>query len=67
MLNHPQPFQILHILTLLLLFQNQSIHLMALIVNIRLKNNIQNSTNHIAKLPKGHIGYTEVPITNEQH
>ena len=28
--------------------------------------NIQNSTNHIATLPKGHIGYIEVPITNEQ-
>ena len=27
---------------------------------------IQNSTNHIAPLPKGHIGYIEVPITNEQ-
>ena len=28
---------------------------------------IQNSnTNHIATLPKGHIGYIEVPITNEQ-
>ena len=26
----------------------------------------QNSTNHIATLPKGHIGYIEVPITNEQ-
>ena len=27
---------------------------------------IQNSTNHIATLPKGHIGYIEVPITNEK-
>ena len=27
---------------------------------------IQNSTNHIETLPKGHIGYLEVPITNEQ-
>ena len=27
---------------------------------------IQNSTNHIATLPKGHIGYIEAPITNEQ-
>ena len=27
---------------------------------------VQNSTNHIATLPKGHIGYIEVPITNEQ-
>ena len=27
---------------------------------------IQNSTNHIATLPKGHIGYIEVPITNER-
>ena len=27
---------------------------------------IQNSTNHIATLPKGQIGYIEVPITNEQ-
>ena len=27
---------------------------------------IQNSTNHIATLPKGHIGFIEVPITNEQ-
>ena len=27
---------------------------------------IQISTNHIATLPKGHIGYIEVPITNEQ-
>ena len=27
---------------------------------------IQNYTNHIATLPKGHIGYIEVPITNEQ-
>ena len=26
---------------------------------------IQNSTNHIATLPTGHIGYNEVPITNE--
>ena len=25
---------------------------------------IQNSTNHIATLPTGHIGYIEVPITN---
>ena len=27
---------------------------------------IQNSTNHIAKLPTGHYGYIEVPITNEK-
>ena len=27
---------------------------------------LQNSTKHIATLPKGHIGYIEVPITNEQ-
>ena len=27
---------------------------------------IQNTTNHIATLPKGHLGYIEVPITNEQ-
>ena len=27
---------------------------------------IQNSTNHVATLPKGHIGYIGVPITNEQ-
>ena len=27
---------------------------------------IQNSTNHIATLPTGHIGYFEVPITNEK-
>ena len=27
---------------------------------------IQNSTNHIATLPTGHIGYIEVPITNEK-
>ena len=27
---------------------------------------IQNSTNHIATLPTGHIGYNEVPITNEK-
>ena len=27
---------------------------------------IQNSTNHIATLPKGQIGYIEVPITNQQ-
>ena len=27
---------------------------------------IQNSTNHIATLPKRHIGYIEVPIRNEQ-
>ena len=26
---------------------------------------IQNSTNHIATLPKGHIGYIEVPFINE--
>ena len=26
---------------------------------------IQNSTNHIATLPTGHIGYIDVPITNE--
>ena len=26
----------------------------------------QNYTNHIATLPKGHIGYIQVPITNEQ-
>ena len=26
----------------------------------------QNSTNHIATLPTGHIGYIEVPITNEK-
>ena len=28
--------------------------------------NIQNSTNHVAALPTGHIGYIEVPITNEK-
>ena len=27
---------------------------------------IQKSTNHIATLPTGHIGYIEVPITNEK-
>ena len=27
---------------------------------------IQNSTNHAATLPTGHIGYIEVPITNEK-
>ena len=27
---------------------------------------IQNSTNQIATLPTGHIGYIEVPITNEK-
>ena len=27
---------------------------------------IQNSTNHDAALPTGHIGYIEVPITNEK-
>ena len=27
---------------------------------------IQNSTNHVATLPTGHIGYIEVPITNEK-
>ena len=27
---------------------------------------IQNSTNHIATLPTGHIGYIEVPISNEK-
>ena len=27
---------------------------------------IQNSTNHIATLPTGHIEYIEVPITNEK-
>ena len=27
---------------------------------------IQNSTSHAATLPKGHIGYFEVPIVNEQ-
>ena len=27
---------------------------------------IQNSSNHIATLPTGHIGYIEVPITNEK-
>ena len=27
---------------------------------------IQNSTNHIATLPTGHIGYIEVPIPNEK-
>ena len=27
---------------------------------------IQNSTNHIETLPTGHIGYIEVPITNEK-
>ena len=27
---------------------------------------IQNSTNYVATLPKGHIGYIEVPITNEK-
>ena len=27
---------------------------------------IQNSTNHIATLPIGHIGYIEIPITNEK-
>ena len=27
---------------------------------------IKNSTNHIATLPTGHIGYIEVPITNEK-
>ena len=27
---------------------------------------IQNSTNHIATLPTGHIGYIEVPFTNEK-
>ena len=28
--------------------------------------NIQNSTNHFATLPAGHICYIEVPITNEK-
>ena len=28
--------------------------------------NIQNSTNHIATQPTRHIGYIEVPITNEK-
>ena len=28
---------------------------------------IQNSTDHVATLPTGHIGYIEVPITNEKH
>ena len=28
--------------------------------------NIQNSTNHVATLPTGNIGYIEVPITNEK-
>ena len=27
---------------------------------------IQNTTNHIATLPTGHIGYIEVPISNEK-
>ena len=27
---------------------------------------LQNSTNHIATLPTGHIGYIEYPITNEK-
>ena len=27
---------------------------------------IQNSTNPVATLPPGHIGYIEVPITNEK-
>ena len=27
---------------------------------------IQNSTNHVATLPTGHIGYFEVPITKEK-
>ena len=27
---------------------------------------IKNTTNHIATLPTGHIGYIEVPITNEK-
>ena len=27
---------------------------------------MRNSTNHIATLPTGHIGYIEVPITNEK-
>ena len=27
---------------------------------------IQNSTNYIGTLPTGHIGYIEVPITNEE-
>ena len=27
---------------------------------------VQNSTNHIATLPIGHIGYIEIPITNEK-
>ena len=27
---------------------------------------IQNSTNHVATLPTGHIGYIEVPNTNEK-
>ena len=26
----------------------------------------QNTTKHVATLPTGHIGYTEVPITNEK-
>ena len=38
MLNHPQLFQILHILTLPILFQNQSNHLIVLIISIHLKN-----------------------------
>ena len=28
---------------------------------------IQNSTNHVATLPTGHIGYIEVPLTNEKY
>ena len=27
---------------------------------------IQNSSNHVATLPTGNIGYIEVPITNEK-
>ena len=28
---------------------------------------IQNTSKHVATLPTGHIGYIEVPITNEKH
>ena len=28
---------------------------------------IQNTSNHVATSPAGHIGYIEVPITNEKH
>ena len=28
---------------------------------------IQNTSKHVASLPTGHIGYIEVPITNEKH